>query len=176
MKRRIFLGTGLASSSSFAQQPAPLKKARLVRHGADMFGVRRTRGFSSIAFKVSSADTMGGLFIFEHTNLAKGGPGRHMHTNEDEWFFAMEGEFRVEVGGEELTLSTGDSVLMPRNIPHVWAYAGEMPGKALVAFTPAGNMEEFFRDYGSANAKPIDPATAEKRFGVRIMGPPLDVK
>lgn len=49
-------------------------------------------------------------------------------------------------------------------------------GTGLLAFTPAGKMEEFFRDFFSAHAKPVDAVTAEERFGVRIMGPPLDLK
>ena len=37
---------------------------------------------------------------------------------------------------------------MPRQIPHVWAQVGEHRGKVLIAFTSAGKMEDFFRDFG----------------------------
>jgi hypothetical protein len=29
-------------------------------------------------------------------------------------------------------------------VPHVWAYVGEKPGRMLMGFTPAGQMEDFF--------------------------------
>ena len=82
--------------------------------------------------------------------------------------------FRVEIGDKKLTLKFGDSVLMPRNIPHVWAQVGEAPGKLLIAFTPAGKMEEFFRDFGKTGKLPTD-ANLVKAYGLKRVGPPLSV-
>jgi hypothetical protein len=39
-----------------------------------------------------------GRYIFEHTNMGKGGPPRHLHYEQDEWFFAIKGDFAMEVG------------------------------------------------------------------------------
>jgi mannose-6-phosphate isomerase-like protein (cupin superfamily) len=125
-------------------------------------------------FKVSSAQTGGGLFIMEHDDLVKGGPYRHFHPLQDEWLYAMEGEFRVEIGDRKLTLKPGDSVLMPRNVPHVWAQVSETPGKLLIAFTPAGKMEEFFREFGKTGKLPTDPNIV-KAYGLERVGPPLVV-
>jgi mannose-6-phosphate isomerase-like protein (cupin superfamily) len=88
----------------------------MVAAGADRTGETHTLGFSKIFFKTSSADTSGGMFILEHDNLEKGGPYRHFHPAQDEWLYAIEGEFRVEIGEQKLTLRSGDSVLMPRKI------------------------------------------------------------
>jgi len=43
-------------------------------------------------------------------------------------------------------LAPGDSVLGPRRVPHAFAFVGNTTGKLLVGFTPAGKMEEFFRE------------------------------
>ena len=36
--------------------------------------------------------------MLENTFHAKGGPARHLHYDQDEWFYAVEGEFIIEVG------------------------------------------------------------------------------
>ncbi|MBW8869985.1 MAG: cupin domain-containing protein [Acidobacteriales bacterium] len=48
------------------------------------------------------------MFTMEHDNLGKGGPNRHMHPDQDEWLFAMEGEFQVEVGKNRMILKPGE--------------------------------------------------------------------
>jgi len=60
--------------------------------GEDRFGEQRGLGISSIAFKVSGQDSTG-LFILENTFHAKGEPARHLHYEQDGWFYAAEGEF-----------------------------------------------------------------------------------
>lgn len=110
----------------------------------------------------------------EHSNLGKGGPYRHLHPAQDEWLYAMEGEFRVEIGDQKLTLKPGDSVLMPRRVPHAWAQVGDTPGKLLIAFSPAGRMEEFFREFGKTGKLPTDPEVV-KAYGLERVGPPLSI-
>ena len=34
----------------------------------------------------------------EQTSSKKGGPPRHLHHNEDEWFYVIEGEYITEIG------------------------------------------------------------------------------
>ncbi|WP_419805760.1 cupin domain-containing protein [Terriglobus sp.] len=176
MKRREFMKVGLltAPSIALAQVADPHDKAHIVSAGADWSGETHTLGFSRMAFKVPAADTGGGMFVMEHSNLGKGGPYRHFHPEQDEWLYAMDGEFHVEIGDQKLVLKPGDSVLMPRKIPHVWAQVGDRPGKLLIAFTPAGRMEDFFRDFGKTGKLPSDAATV-KPYGLERVGPPLTI-
>lgn len=95
-----------------------------------------------------------GLFILENAFREKGGPARHLHYDQDEWFYAREGEFIVEVGQDRISLKPGDSLLASRRVPHVWAYVGDTRGRMLIAFMPAGKMEAFFREVTKANAMP----------------------
>lgn len=148
---------------------------RRVAAGEDRFGEYRGLGISSIDFKVSSQDTSG-LFILENTFRAKGGPARHLHYDQDEWFYVVEGEFAFEIGPERLRLSPGDSVLGPRRVPHVWAYVGNAQGRILVAFTPAGQMEAFFREVTKANAMPAQDPELWRAHGMELLGPPLTVE
>lgn len=174
MQRRAFVKIGILSAPSLlvAQAVPDPSSARTVAASADRLGETHTLGFSKIAFKVSAAETAGNLFTMEHSNLSKGGPYRHVHPAQDEWLYALEGHFRVEIGDAKLTLQPGDSVLMPRNVPHVWAQTGDTPGKLLIAFTPAGRMEDFFREFGKTGKMPTDPEVV-KAYGLERVGPPL---
>ena len=143
--------------------------------GEDRFGEHRPLGISRIDFKVTPQDENGHL-ILENTFHAKGGPARHLHYDQDEWFYAAEGEFVLEVGQERFTLKPGDSVLAPRRVPHVWAHVGEGTGRILIAFMPAGRMEAFFREVTKANAMPPQDPALWKAHGMELLGPPLKVE
>jgi quercetin dioxygenase-like cupin family protein len=141
----------------------------------DLFGEHRGLGFSEITFKVTPKDS-NGIFVIENTFHEKGGPARHLHFDQDEWFYAIEGEFIMEVGQEKYILSPGDSILAPRKIPHVWAYTGNSQrGKILIAFSPAGKMESFFREVTKSNAMPPQDPELWRSHGMELLGPPLDV-
>jgi mannose-6-phosphate isomerase-like protein (cupin superfamily) len=148
---------------------------RRVAAGEDQFGERRGLGISTIAFKVSTGGS-GGLFVLENTFHAKGGPARHLHFEQDEWFYALEGEFLVEVGAERVRLLPGDSLLAPRRVPHVWAHVGEGHGRMLIAFQPAGKMEAFFREVTKADAMPAQDPALWRAHGMELLGPPLPVE
>ncbi|KPV51934.1 hypothetical protein SE17_18435 [Kouleothrix aurantiaca] len=142
--------------------------------GEDLFGEQRSLGVSQIAFKVVPSDS-NGLFVLENIFHAKGGPARHLHHEQDEWFYALEGEFLIEVGDERRQLHAGDSLLARRGVPHVWANTGETRGRILITFMPAGNMEAFFREVTKANAMPpMDPALW-RAHGMELLGPPLAI-
>jgi mannose-6-phosphate isomerase-like protein (cupin superfamily) len=50
--------------------------------------------------KVSTLDTGGALCVTEVTSVRKGGPVRHLHHGQDEWFYVLEGKHVIEVGEE----------------------------------------------------------------------------
>ena len=159
-------------SDSLQPSPSLLR----VNAGEDRFGEHRGLVMSTIDFKVSAQDS-GGLFVLENTFQAKGGPPRHLHVDQEEWFYLVEGEFIFEVGEEKFRLKPGDSLLAPRNVPHVWAYAGGgTRGKILVSFMPAGKMEAFFRDVMKTNAPLTKDPAIWREYGMELLGPPLPVE
>jgi quercetin dioxygenase-like cupin family protein len=89
-------------------------------------------GVSHIDFK---ACPQGGsyLLVLENIFHTKGGPARHLYYDQDEWFYALAGEFLLDVGGESFRLSPGDSLLAPRKVPHVWAHVGTSRGRILIS-------------------------------------------
>ena len=128
--------------------------------------------------KVSTQDSHGGMYLYEHTNMGKGGPPRHVHFEQDEFFYAIKGEFIFEVGDEKFRLKTGDSIFAPRKIPHVWAHVGDTPGSLLVALQPAGTFEAFFQE-GSRFTQPPTREEVEKLFAaheMQVVGDPLPIE
>jgi quercetin dioxygenase-like cupin family protein len=159
------------TSAESTERPSALRVAA----GADRFGEQRGLGISTIAFKMTTPNP-GDLFILENTFLAKGGPARHLHYDQDEWFYILEGGFQFEVGAERLHLQPGDSLLAPRQVPHVWAFVGAARGRILIAFMPAGKMEAFFREVTRANAMPPQDPELWRTHGMELLGPPLPVE
>ena len=97
-----------------------------------------------------------------------------MHYDQDEWFYALEGEFIFVVGEERTRLRPGDSLFAPRRVPHVWAYVGDgARGRILVVFAPAVAMAAFFREVTKANAMPPQDPLLWRAHGMELLGPPL---
>ncbi|HNV74209.1 MAG TPA: cupin domain-containing protein [Gemmatimonadaceae bacterium] len=179
IKRRSFLGIALAAIPLAARAESAVEdgqgKAVYVRAGEDRTGTHKTLGISTIDFKVTSADSGGAMLVIENTNRGKGGPARHLHVDQDELFYVIEGEYAIEVGGERFALRSGDSILAPRQVPHVWAYVGETRGRLLISFTPPGKMEAFFREVSKTNAMPMQDPRLWREHGMELLGPPLTV-
>jgi quercetin dioxygenase-like cupin family protein len=135
---------------------------------------RHSLGISTIEFKLSSHDE-DGVLILENIFHAKGGPAKHLHYSQDEWFYCLEGKFRFEIGSESFMLNSGDSLLGPKMIPHVWAFIGEGIGRILIMFKPSGKMEEFFREVTKTNAMPIQDQELWQKHGMKLLGPPISL-
>ena len=175
MKRRSFLRTAAAlfpaaGFEAFAQAPAVAPPGPLVPAGQDRLGEYHSRGTSTILFKVLSGETNGGLFVLEHANMIKGGPPLHYHLHQEEWFYVVEGKVVFQVGEARKELGPGDSILGPRMIPHTFSYAGDKPGRMLIAFTPAGKMEEFLRVTG-VTSPPVQDTAFFRRYDMELVGP-----
>ncbi len=149
-------------------------KALLLAAGADCEGEQRSLGISTITFKVITPNP-GDLLILENTFRAKGGPAHHLHYDQEEWFYILEGEFLFEVGEQRFRLYPGDSLLAPRRVPHAWAFVGEARGRILIVFLPAGKMEAFFREVTKANAMPPQDPALWRAHGMELLGPPLSI-
>ena len=171
---KVAAAFSLGSFSSIADQKT--STVHLVEAGTDRTGQphKAARANSHLDFKVLTQESNGALFIMENRNMVRGGPPRHVHYEQEEWFYFIEGsdEVLMEVGETKLRLKPGDSIFAPRNIPHVWAYLGQQPGRMLFAFTPAAKIESFFEETSKPNAKVNDPSRFQ-RHGMKLVGPPL---
>jgi DNA-binding transcriptional MerR regulator len=150
-----------------------------VAAGGDRFDERIKIGGEPNDCKVSARDTDGGMCIFEFTG-AGGGP-RHLHHDQDEWIYVIDGEFNFEVGDERFRVDPGESVFLPRQVAHVWTSTTGKAGKTINVYQPAGKMEEFFREVSKHNGKAqIHESLSLNEFcrlfhdhGMDLLGPPL---
>ncbi|CAN5439155.1 hypothetical protein BH10BAC2_BH10BAC2_39070 [soil metagenome] len=142
-------------------------------------GHMQLKGVNSniLDLKVSGSDTDGGIAIFEQTSLSQGkGTPLHVHLTQDEVFYVQEGSYRFMVGEDKFALTAGDSIFMPRNVPHAWTQVSEK-GKMTVIFQPAGKMENFFVTVAALTHEPT-PAEMAQIFidnEMKIVGPPLKI-
>ena len=179
MKRRTFLKATLAAVPlSVGAAPAPAerpKRAIRVAAADDRFSEHIKLGGAPNDCKVSGQDTDGALCVFEFTSPGKGGPPSHIHQDQDEWFYVMEGEFDFQVGDDRFRMRPGESVFAPRKIAHVWASVSDKPAKMMIAFQPAGKMEAFFREIGKLTALPSQEEFRRlfRDHGMELVGPPL---
>lgn len=181
LPRRAFLQGALMApfaraAFALAEADRPEQPAVHVPAGQDRFGQRReVFGLLPIDVKVAASDTGGALLLIEQVDDRKGGPPRHLHHVQDEWFYVIDGEYLVEVGAERFELGSGDSVLAPRGVPHAWAHTGSQTGRLLIGFQPAGEMEAFFAAATRLPGIPTGPDLARlfHQHGMEVLGPPL---
>ncbi len=130
--------------------------------------------------KLSGADTENGIAIFELAGTSAG--PRHLHYSQAEWIYVIHGEIELESAGRMQHLCAGDSVFIPRKVPHGWAPASDAQCRILNVYQPAGTIEQFYRDlagYEGREKKFHEVVTFDEmhqffhRHGMDVVGPPI---
>ncbi len=146
----------------------------LVPSGEDRDGEFKLLGINKIAYKVSRKETTDVLMV-ELTRERKGGPAKHMHLVQDEWWYLMEGALLVEIGDERFRLKPGDSLFARRNVPHAWANVGDSRLRFLAFLSPAGNAEAFFENASKNGIMPGPEQNLWRPYDLEWVGPPLKI-
>lgn len=94
---------------------------------------------SLAVIKASSRDTDGQFCLVEILEN-EGETPLHVHHNEDETFWVLEGEIDFEVGGQTVNAGPGTMLFGPRGIPHRYTVR-RGPSRMLFLFTPGGFEE-----------------------------------
>lgn len=106
-------------------------------------GEARWWGEGLAVIKTTGADTGGRIAIIEITEPPGAVAPKHVHHNEDEGFWVLDGNVTFEVGGTTIAASAGDYAFGPRDIPHSYV-VGPDGCRMLFIVTPAG-FEELVR-------------------------------
>jgi mannose-6-phosphate isomerase-like protein (cupin superfamily) len=82
-------------------------------------------------------------FILAEWSDAGGPPGPprwiaplHIHHDDDEAWYVLEGSLCVRLGDEEVIANAGSAVLVPRGIKHTYWNPGPGPVRYLLCMTP----------------------------------------
>jgi quercetin 2,3-dioxygenase len=131
----------------------------------------------TISLKIGAADTNKQLSMFYGNYHKNDGPPLHIHFDQDEQFYILEGEVLVQAGKEQHILHAGDTIFLPRNIPHTYLIKSET-AKMIFQTTPSGKIEDLFQymvdNYKTASMEEIGKAMAQ--FNHSFVGPPLSAK
>lgn len=111
-------------------------------------------------FKATGADTEGRLTAWEAEVPPGGGPPPHLHRDQDEAYYLLDGELEVLDGARLFTARAGDFVFIPRGTVHRFLNVTSAPSRMLIWMTPAG-FEEFLLRVGrparpGESAPPLD--------------------
>ena len=104
----------------------------------------------------TSEETNGRCSIWEATIFTGGGPPVHIHSNEDEGFFVLEGEVQFRAPSGTVMGGPGFFAYLPIGVPHSFRNVGEQPARMLI-FTAPGGVEKMFERAGQV----LDKAPTE---------------
>lgn len=103
----------------------------------------------------------------------------HLHRNEDESFYVLEGEVTFVTEDRRIQGRPGSFVFLPRDVPH-GLRVGASPARYLVLTTPGG-FEGFVMEMGEpAPRRALPPAAPPDmakltalaaKYGIEILGP-----
>lgn len=137
-----------------------------------------------VTIKAAADTTAGQVGVTDCWGPRGTGSPLHVHHNEDEWFFVIEGELTIWIDGETTVLPAGSFAYGPREIPHTFTVSSETAHFLLVV--NPGGFESFVRAVGQpAPTLTIPPADDSEpspeqmaalvalaaQHGVDILGP-----
>ena len=69
----------------------------------------------------------------------------HIHTDQDEFIYVLEGRFDLILDGKEATATAGDFIRLPMKIMHGLFNKSDQPIKCLFWVSPTGTLFELFK-------------------------------
>ncbi len=132
----------------------------------------------------AAAETGGDYIALEALVPPDGGPPLHIHHDQVETFYILEGEMEITVGGQTHQAKAGDFVHVSRGTPHRFFNRSRATTKMVFTFVPAGDIEEFFRESFKETTDrhaPTEPLTdafiqrmleSADRHDIEILPPP----
>lgn len=102
-------------------------------------------GFPGTIFhhRAKSADTDGAFSVVELITEPGQGVAVHVHENEDELVYVLDGDVEVTLGEQKMNAEAGIMALLPRGIPHGFTNVGDGPSRLLVTILP-GAFDNYF--------------------------------
>lgn len=134
--------------------------------------------------KVGAGDSASGMNAVEFAAPRGFGPPLHVHREEDELMYVIEGRVRLQLGDETVNADTGAMVSLPCGIPHTFQVVSETARLLTVASgrRSAPSFDRFVAALGErldGNEVPapveIDPGRVEAAcadHGMEVLGPP----
>lgn len=137
--------------------------------------------FVGVRMKLLLAGTETGnqFSLLENTSSGASQTPVHIHADDDETLYMMEGEMEAVIAGQRHVVQAGKTVFLPRGVPHQLMNASGRPTRYLLLCTPAG-FENFVAEAGQvrpAGSQPGPPSPedvarlrdAAPRYGITLL-------
>jgi mannose-6-phosphate isomerase-like protein (cupin superfamily) len=127
-----------------------------------------TRPGEHCLIRVAANETNGDYSVVEIVSDPGDGTPLHLHENEDEHFFILEGVARIRYGEKTFDALPGEVLTLRRGIPHAWGNRSNTRLRLAVVVTPGG-VEEALRLIPTTPS--VDLPALAGRFHVKTLGP-----
>jgi quercetin dioxygenase-like cupin family protein len=98
-----------------------------------------------LTFLATGDQTQGRFALIDALTRKGNCPPRHIHHNEDESFYILEGEITAWIGDQTICGAPGTLIFGPRGVPHSFEIDSDQV-RMLILLTPAG-LEEYFKQF-----------------------------
>ncbi len=112
--------------------------------------------------KAGRGTTAGAFTLIE--SRTKGGAPTHVHRNEDEAMYVLEGSIWARCGDDRFELGPRSFVFLPRGVPHEWDVVGD-EATVLILAAPAG-LDDFLHAF---HEKGVDRRAVATRYGIEFL-------
>jgi quercetin dioxygenase-like cupin family protein len=113
-----------------------------------------------VTTKAGEAQTRGGFTLLEQTSPPGFQAPPHIHDDEEESFYVLDGQLSVTCGEQTWPAGPGSFVFLPRGIPHAFTVLSPEGAKILQITSPAG-FEHFAAEVGEPATAPTLPPPGE---------------
>lgn len=122
------------------------------------------------------SEATGGAFSALVAEIKPGeGPPPHRHHDREEYFYILDGSFRLSVAGREETVGPGTLVFVPRDTVHAFTNIGATAARVLEWTIPGSNEPYFRAVHRMEQAGGFDPARfaeINQAFSTEFVAPP----
>jgi len=114
-----------------------------------------------VTFYALGEDTGGAFTLFEEAIAPQTGALPHVHHEEDQAFYVLEGDHQFVCDGHAFAAEAGSFLYVPRGTVHSYENVGTEPGRLLLLSTPAGGTERIFFELGEPATEGSPPPPTE---------------
>jgi quercetin dioxygenase-like cupin family protein len=131
-------------------------------------------------WKACAEETDGAFILLEAQMTQDKTTPLHVHANEDEALYVLEGEILVHIDGSDHRVGPRGVAVAPRGVPH--AFLVTSPTARVLTLQTPGSAESFYRGASEPASGDVDPSgpvafgrvreAAERSGGMEVLGPP----
>ena len=125
---------------------------------------------------LSGEQTAGQFCLLENRSDGNTRTPIHVHARDDETVYIIEGELTAVIGGQPRRLTAGESIFLPRGIPHQLMNMSGNPCRYILIGTPA-LFDRFIEEGGHElqRGEVVGPPTSDEVERLRMAAPKFGI-